>query len=154
MEIEFTTKNADYRIFYKEEALRVSEDIRFSIWNQSGNNLFDNVPATQEIFGSGVYYFDFTTPNTDSYLLILSTDGVQPKGTILQVGTPAIEQSFYLRGDLDSTQIITYEIYDESSTTLDSGTLTSVVNGFYSVNVTGLLKPWFLRIVELVHVNK
>ena len=153
MKIKFTAKNADYSVFYKEEALRTSEDIRFSIWNQSGNNLFLNQPATQGIINTGVYYFDFTTPSVDSYLLILCTDGVQPKGTILQVGTPAIEQSFYLRGDLDDTQTVTYEIYDTASTTLDSGTMSSVVSGFYSVNVSALAKPWFLRVVELVHVS-
>ncbi len=153
MRIEFTTTDADYRVFYKEDALRPGEAIKFSIWNQGGSNLFLNQPATQEIINTGVYYFDFTTPSVDSYLLILSTDGVQPKGTVLQVGTPAIEQSFYLRGDLDNTQTVTYEIYDAASTTLDSGTMSSVVSGFYSVNVGALTKPWFLRVVELVHVS-
>ncbi len=149
-----TTANANFRIFYKEETLSADENITFSVWKDDGTNLHLSQPATQEIPNSGVYYYDFTTPSTTTYLLILATDGNKPKGTVLQVGSPTTEKSFYLDGNLNEDVSHAYIIFDYLSVELDSGTLDNVAGGFYSVDVGGLVKPFFVSVNQLMGVTE
>lgn len=143
-----------FRIFYKEEILRKGESVFFSIWDQDGTNLFLNEPSTNEIPNSGVYYFEFITPATPTYLVVLANDNDKPQGIVLQVGEPSVKKSFYLEGNLQAGASIAYQIYDISSIVLQAGTMTNVAGGFYSVNVEGLLNPFFVEVNQLVGVTE
>jgi hypothetical protein len=154
MSIIEASKNETITIYYKDATLRSNRDVFFSAWDQNGTVIFTDQPADGEIPDSGVYHYDITTPNTDSYMLVLATDNEDPEGLTIKVGSPTIERGFYLRGDLKEEVQMLYEIYDTSSTILDEGTLNNVANGFYSTGPTqSLAEPFFLQINESVDVK-
>lgn len=152
MKIKSASKNSTYRTFYKDAYLRSGRSIWFNAWNENGDSIYENQLITAEIPNIGIYYYDFTTPNIDSYVLIIATDNQDPQGTVLKIGNP-IERTFYLRGDLAEGVTTTFEIYDQSSNILATGVMESIVSGFYTTVVDGLSKPWFLQINELVDVG-
>ena len=140
------------RIFYKDASLRFDRTVLFSAWNENGVPYFIDQESTARIPNAGVYYYDFTTPSNPSYMLVLATDGNDPQGSILKVGSPP-GKAFYLRGDLAENITTAFEIYDTSSNVLASGTMESVASGFYSTSTDGLSQPWFLEVNELVGVG-
>jgi hypothetical protein len=153
MNVKSVSKNAPQRVFYKDAYLRTNRTVRFSAWSEFGSSLFLDVNYSVQIPNSGVYYYDFTTPNINGYVLIIATDGSDPQGSILRVGSPSEELAFYLRGDLAENITTNYEIFDINSAVIASGTMENVSSGFYKVNVDGLIKPWFLEVNETVVVE-
>lgn len=153
MKVKSVPKNSNQRIFYKDAYLRTNRSVIFSAWNEFGVSLFLNANYLNQISNYGVYYYDFVTPNTDSYVISLGTDGEDPQGLILKVGNPLDDLAFYLRGDLAENISTTYEIFNEASSVISSGTMENVASGFYKVNVTGLVKPWFLEVNESLDVE-
>jgi hypothetical protein len=149
MKVKETSKNINQRIFYKDAYLRSGRTILYSAWRETGEQVYINQPADNEIPNSGMYYYDFTTPNIDCYVLIIATDGQDAQGSVLKVGSPQ-NFAFYLRGDLAENLTINFEIYDQSSNVLSSGTMENVSSGFYKTSVQGLAEPWFLEVNELV----
>lgn len=152
MKVKEVNKNINQRVFYKDAYLRSGRTILFSAWKENGEQVYLNQPADSEIPNSGMYYYDFITPNFDSYVLVIATDGQDPQGSALKVGNPQ-DLAFYLRGDLAENLTTNFEIYDISSNILSSGTMENVSNGFYKTSVQGLAKPWFLEVNELVDVE-
>lgn len=154
MEINVIPQNSDFRFFYKHPTLGTNADIDFSIWDSNGNIIVTADPPTLEILNTGVYYYDVTTPSTDGYWMLLGTEGSNPKGTILKIGAPSSKLAFYLRGDLTNAAQTDYEIFDISNNLLQSGQMTPLVSGFYSVVVSDAIpEPWFLNIIQLVDVR-
>ena len=146
------SKNDSIRIYYKADALSPSVSVVFNIWNDSATQLETNTPATTEISSEGVYYLNFTTPNSDVYLLIKGSLSDDSKATpsVFKVGSPSTEKVFYVDNEFVAGKTIPYVIYDSNPTTLSSGNLTNITNGFYSVDVTALTKPWFFEVNPLI----
>jgi hypothetical protein len=145
IKIKSINKDANHRIFYKDALLRQNRHVTFTAWNEDGETVFSNESAFN-IFDSGSYYYNFTTPNIDSYLLIIGSDGSDPQGISLKIGEPSNQLVFYLHSNLTEDLIINYEIYDENSNILDEDIMTNIAGGFYYINVNELAEPWFLRV--------
>lgn len=141
------------RLFYKANQVASGQNVLFNIWDDSGNLLVSSAVGT-EIGTEGVYYYEYTTPATDLYLLILASNaGNSPKPDILKVGTPS-EKVFYVQGGFKSGREIGYDIYGDDGVTQQTGLLTDIVAGFYSANATGLTEPWFFQVYPYVSVDQ
>lgn len=149
MDIDSTTTDTLYQVFYKDEFLEEGKNITFSVWNEAGQNILTNAPMTFEIFETGVYTLEITTPSSPGYLLTIGTDGTKPKGHTLEVGTP-LKRSFYLNGDFQEGLVINYTIFDTAGAEIQAGQMTNVAGGFYSVVTDGLPEPWFLEVNQLI----
>lgn len=144
MQVYSYDKNTPQRLFYKDAKLKKGMNVTFTVWNDSGEIVFENQTASQ-IPNAGVYYYDFVTPNEDTYLVALGTEGSDPQGVVLKIGSPTVEKAFYLHGELKENLSVPYEVFDINSNVLSSGEMVNIVSGFYSTNVTGLNKPWFFE---------
>lgn len=145
--------NQTLRLFYKADKVASGQNVLFNIWDDSGNSLVSNAVGL-EIGSEGVYYYEYTTPGTDLYLLVLSTNnGISPKPDILKVGNPS-EKVFYVQGGFKTGKLIGYEIYGDDGVTQQSGILTDIVSGFYSADSSGLTPPWFFQVYPYVSVNQ
>ena len=145
-------KNIQNNFYYKADDLNSGELVKFNIWNDSGNQLASDQLATSEINSQGVYYLTFNVPDYDGYLLVKgeTTCGSGARGTVVKVGNPAQEKVFYIDKKFKSNIVLEYEVYDDVPIILASGDMTPIIAGFYSANVTGLLKPWFFEIYPYV----
>lgn len=145
-------KNTQNNFYYKADDLNSGELVKFNIWNDSGGQLASDQLATSEINSQGVYYLAFNVPDYDGYLLVKgeTTGGSGARGAVVKVGNPAQEKAFYIDKKFKSNLFLEYEVYDDVPTTLASGNMTPIIAGFYSADVTGLLKPWFFEIYPYV----
>ena len=152
--MKITDTNSFLRIFYKTDKLISGLDVTFNIWNENGIKLYDNEPAISEVGTEGVYYFELTTPLTDSYLLIIGSTSVGefPKPQIIKVGNPD-QKLFYVHGEFTANKSISYEIHDENGDVLSSGNLINVTNAIYYADGTGLSEPWFFRVAPWARKN-
>ncbi len=144
-------KNTPTTFFYKTENNQSGSTIVFNIWNDTGTQLVTDEIADGEISTQGVYEFDFTTPNSDVYLLVTGAvqGGIEPRPLTVKVGTPVIEKVFFAEKNLEASLTIPYNIFNFSGTSLQSGNLTNITNGFYSADVTSLAKPWVFEAEDI-----
>lgn len=135
------------RIYYKSHSLETGKTIVFKIWDYSGGQLF-NSNATGEIGTKGVYYFDFESPNYDTYLLVKVglLNGTYVRPIVIRCGQPA-ERLFYVDDNFSTGRNIAYEIYNFSGTIIKNGSLEENIEGFYNVLVNDLLEDtYFFKI--------
>lgn len=145
-------KNTAINIYYQANNLETGLDVVFNIWNDSGDVLAFQESANSEIDTCGVYYYDFTTPNEDAYLLVKCSisGGGYPQSYVIKVGSPAVEKTFYASNNFETGLSIPYEIFNSDNNVLDSGNLTEALQGFYYADVSAISKPWFFEVHPLI----
>jgi len=151
--MKHASQNSPLRLFYQADGLASGQSVIFDIWDDAGNQLYDDIPAT-EIGAEGVYYLDITTPSSDLYLLAVgSNNHFYPQGEVVKVGSPNLK-IWYIHGAFRSDQTIAYSIYNETGTNIQAGNLISVVTGFYYADAEGLPTPWFFEVPPLAIKNQ
>lgn len=148
--IEEVEKNTPFELFYRAKNLAAGKNVIFNIWDDTGSHLLVDEPAT-EITPNGVYYILYTSPNADTYICVKAEidDGTNARSQIVKVGNPT-RQTFYSDTEFEDGKTFAYEIYDETPTTLQSGNLTDLGNGFYKTTASGLPSLWFFEVHPLI----
>jgi len=120
-------KNDTIRIIYKSDRLVSGLDVRFTLLKLDGTVVANDVSADSEITARGVYYYDFTTPNEDTYVVgtgyIANSATNTTEPIVFKIGN-ANPQTLFHFGQSDSAPA--YRIYDLNGDTIVSDTLTSV----------------------------
>lgn len=147
------SSNEAIKIYYKADDLASGLGVSFNVWDEDGVQTINGVQAT-EIGTDGVYYIEYTAPNTAGYILVIGSDDTLPKAQVIQIGNPSEKKAFYVHGYFKEDQELDYEIYDANGDTIVSGELTSIVAGFYSTSVEGLTPPWFFEVYPRAKRNK
>lgn len=146
-------KNTTFNIFYSGKNRQSGLTVSFDIWDDSAGVRGSSISAT-EIGSKGVYKASFTAPNENLYLLIKGTDGSQSSAMVVQVGAPATRKAFHNPRFFETGQTISYAVYDESETILQSGNLTEITAGFYSADISALTVPFYFRVSPLTDIVK
>lgn len=137
-----------FNAFYKEGSLATGDSVTFSVWKQDGTQLVNNQPAQVEIPNTGVYYYNITAPNENTYLLIYATDGEKPSVQVVQVGLPS-SRVWYWGGSNVGGDTVPYHAFDYSSQ-FESGSMADLSNGFYYVDSSAWSLPWFVNIDDII----
>jgi hypothetical protein len=129
--IQNLSKNETIRIYYKSEDFVPGLDVRFDFYRLSGVAIAENQPADGEIPDRGVYYYDFTAPNEDIYIVgqAHAPDDEAQEPIVFKVGNPLSQTLFYYTEKDDDS--ISYRIYDSLGVNQQSGILTNVPNTFF-----------------------
>jgi hypothetical protein len=124
---------------YKSFNLTSGLDVRFDFYNELGTALLLNAYGAEEIDSQGVYRFDFATDSSDFYLLAIgyTADGRDKVPYMEKCGLPT-ETAFYTHKNFTTGLTLPYDIYDLDGVSQQSGNLTEVAAGFYSVDISTL----------------
>ena len=124
---------------YKSFNLTSKLDVRFDFYNESGTTLLLNAYGADEIDSKGVYRFDFATDDDDFYVLSIgyTADGKNKAPFMEKCGFPT-ETAFYTHKNFTTGLTLPYDIYDLDGASQQSGNLTEVTAGFYSVDISAL----------------
>ena len=93
-----------------------------------------------------MYYYNITAPNENTYLLIYATDGEDSSVQVVRVGSPTARVWFW-DGGISGGETIPYYGFNYASQ-FESGNMTDLSNGFYHVDSSSWIIPWFANINE------
>lgn len=132
MAIQNLAKNQTIRVYYRSSAQQDGLNVRFDFFNVSGLYSAQNAPYDGFVAGKGVYYYDFTAPNQDTYVLGIAylNDKQDVEPIVFKVGQPTQQLLFYytektIVGGLD------YRVYDEQGVILQEGQLSQVSDTYF-----------------------
>lgn len=134
--VQNLAKNETLRVYYKASGLVSGLDVRFDFLRLSGSPIVLNNPADAEIPGRGIYYYDFTAPNEDIYVIgsAYVDDYIDLEPIIFKIGEPAQKCLFYYT-EKNIVGQLTYRIYNTNGTTVQEGNLEQIssTNFWYAV---------------------
>jgi hypothetical protein len=141
MIIQTLEKDTNVRLYYKSNNTASGLDVVFNLWDFDSNPILTNAPAAGEIGTKGLYHINFTTPNTDTYLVgtgeVLGGKLSEKKPIVLKVGVPE-QQLFFVDAEYATGRTVPYQIYTIAGAVADSGNLSELVSGFYYTGVDAL----------------
>ena len=141
------------KIYYKADDLETGLSIVYNIWDDQGNTLATNTPATAEVGTRGIYYLEFTTPSSDVYVFVKAglSNNTKNVPIILRVGSPVVQKLFFVDPAFVASKVISYQIFDISVIVAASGNLTDENNGFYSTDVSSLSNgTYFFEVIPFI----
>lgn len=136
--IRSLNKNESIRIFYRSSSSTLNLDVRFNFLRLSGVSIFGEQLADGEVPNKGIYYYDFTAPNEDVYLVGLSYIGnkIDVEPIVFKVGNPFPQALFYYT-EKEFSSPPSYRVYDTYGSEEQIGILASVPEtGFWYTNFT------------------
>lgn len=145
--------NTTIRLFYTAQGLATGQSVVFNLWDDDGTQVVTSAAADGEVLSEGLYYYDYTTPSSDTYVVgfgsLASGNSTATIGPfVLKVGNPTPQKMFYF--DILATATPTYRVYDISGVDQQTGALTAIGStGFYSADVTVTSKQqYFFEVAD------
>ncbi len=125
--VQNIAKNSTIRVYYKSSSLETGLDVRFDFYKLSGQPISINQPADYEVPGKGVYYYDFTSPNENTYVVgkayVAGYTDVEP--IVFKVGEPSQKVLFYYT-EKTILRPLTYRVYNTLGDNVQEGELTGI----------------------------